>query len=312
MLGLLVMLGQAPPAPAHTEEINSKIVIGYEGGFIEGQVTSPEDVCERNRVVRIYLNDTLLGERNTTDNGRWQMSRPNADGLVRAVAARKDFGGSGHDHTCKLRRSVIVKVGPVFGSGSYLADDGANDVTFAPDPCPNLAAPGWTMNDCVEIGNIAVGTTEFKKGTGGTAWLAKVWLPAAGSGEWATALVAGDETGGQFSVIDVLARNLGDGPEKELIFGYRIDGSGSYLAYDVVKIFGGSGPEVKVHRGEFEGGSADAKQSSIDDYYPLFRTNCQAPCSPRSWIRSTIDFSNGAYRIIAVKQVDQAVPSDLG
>jgi hypothetical protein len=313
LLAFLMAVGQAPPAPAHTDEIRSKIVIGYVDGVIEGRVTSGRLQCERERNITIFLNDGFIGQRTTADNGTWQMRRPNADGLVHAVATRKDFGGPGHDHRCKARRSVSIEVGPIPPETTVLADDGNYDVVDRPDPCPGLNQSGWTLDDCVEIGDFAVGTTEYQAGgTTGTAWQARVWAQGGGSGEWVSYLEVVDAVGGQYSDMDVLARNLGDGPEKELIFGYRIGGSGSFLAYEVVKIFGGSGPEVKVHRGAFEGGSVDVKPSSIDDYYPLFSANCPAPCSPRSWIRSTVDFANGAYRIIAVKEVENAVPSDLG
>jgi Bacterial Ig-like domain (group 1) len=94
---------------------DSEVTIGYGKGAFKGQVTSTDDRCEPQRVVKIKKakpgKDGNAGSDTTNAQGRYRVSKPNADGRYYARVAKREITlATGDVLVCRGARSSTIKV----------------------------------------------------------------------------------------------------------------------------------------------------------------------------------------------------------
>lgn len=319
-LAAIVLAASLPVAVAHRTRIASKVTLKGNPQF-NGRVTSGSPRCERSRKVKILAEeagpDDLLTTVTTNRRGRWNAPVGSETGNFYARITRKDVGPGRHAHICKGDRSPSVRAlppydgpepgTPVGSGGALFADDGANDVTFiSSGNCADLVKAGWSLVDCAQVtmaGGEVIWVVENKATLFGEAWAVRLYLPSAGSGEWATELQVLDESGGVFDAMNVVTTDLDGTQGPELVAGFRFAGTGQFLAYDVVRFPAGGPLAVAAHRGDLESGSAVLAAGKISDYEPM----------PGGFFRKvTIGFVGGGFQVVQGATVQSAPASQLG
>lgn len=87
-------------------------------GKFQGRVSSSQDRCERNRIVKVMQETPqglqFIGKDRTNSEGRWRVPEPNANGAFRAVVKRRITSRNEprHVHICQRAESSTVSVNP--------------------------------------------------------------------------------------------------------------------------------------------------------------------------------------------------------
>ena len=117
MAGAAMLAALAAPAAAHTGRFPTDISVNYSHETFRGRVTSPREVCQKDR--RIYLERrdgadwSVIDLVVTENNGKFEFVRPHADGTYRVTTPRRGpFGDleDGHNHYCRAATSPAVAV----------------------------------------------------------------------------------------------------------------------------------------------------------------------------------------------------------
>ena len=141
--------------------------------------------------------------------------------------------------------------------------------------CHSLGDTGWTVAQCNTFNqtgpsgtSVVVALIEKKKGSGpSNAWRAYMLHFSQGKGTWLRDLAYADDNGVQVVTASYVAKDMkGDGFD-EVVFGFRLQGSGSYLDYDIVDgMF--SGVHVGAHR-SLARGQAKVTAGGVSDWQGL-------------------------------------------
>lgn len=179
-------------------------------------------------------------------------------------------------------------------------------------PCQSLVTPGL-LGEC---GEVPVGGTRVvwvvERSTtadGSAAFSARLFTFVPDAGGWVEWLEASDPAGERWSDVNVLPADLtGDGVP-ELLVGFRGLDERLTLEYDVVG-YGQNGlPEVLAHPNAAARGAVVIAGGQIEEYdaqYP----NDEPACCPPSFLRRTIAFEEGFFRVTSSEAVlPNAVPA---
>jgi hypothetical protein len=172
--------------------------------------------------------------------------------------------------------------------------------------CEKLIRPGYS-GDCgvaAMAGGRTIWVSEAKPvvGSAGAANFAYVYTYSPDLGGWVEQLRASDPQARLWSSIDVAAVDLtGDG-KPELVFAFHFLGSGSDLGLDIV-INADGVPVVVAHPDDAVQGSVVLSDGRITQYLARFPGG--APnCCPPFFLRRTIEYLDGAFRVTAVAKVE--------
>jgi hypothetical protein len=149
-------------------------------------------------------------------------------------------------------------------------------------------------------------------------WTVRVYRPSTAIPDgWEVALSThgdGTDPGPLYAQVTAKVADVtGDGHD-ELIVGYRRDGTGQILDYDVVGADADGSPRVLAHDEVYKG-NVRTRHGRLTTYEPVYRRN-DANCCP-TWIqRDDIVYRDGAFRgrkvwKVPTKQAD-VPPSDIG
>ncbi len=182
----------------------------------------------------------------------------------------------------------------------------------ATSACQALVTAG-SIGECGEVlvaGNRVVWVIERTPTTGGaTAFTTRVLTFVPDAGGWVEWLRAEDETGSLWIDVNVLPSDLtGDGVA-ELLFGFREAGDAEVLQLDIVSYGEDNLPSVRAHPDPASKGSVLVAGGTIQKYdaqYP----NGEPVCCPGQYLRSTIAFRDGFFRVIDSERTPpNAVPA---
>lgn len=192
--------------------------------------------------------------------------------------------------------------------------EGDRPVVAAPTaaPCQSLVSAG-TIGECGEVlvagGRVIWVVERSTTSTGATALRARVFTFVPDAGGWVEWLEASDPAGERWSDVNVLATDLtGDGVS-ELLVGFRGIDEALTLDYDIVG-YGQDGlPSVLAHPESPARGALVVAAGQIQEFgaqYP----NGEPACCPPSYLRRTIAYEDGFFRVLASDTVTpNVVPS---
>jgi cysteine-rich repeat protein len=135
----------AEAASAHTVRFGGQLTVRFIGeiNVFKGRVTSSKAACESGRRVSVFRvasgPDVRVRSDRTDGVGRWQVvyNAPTDD--YYAKVARKDLGGSGHDHICIAVTTSPFEIPPRCGNGIVEAGEACDDGNMASgDGCDSL------------------------------------------------------------------------------------------------------------------------------------------------------------------------------
>jgi hypothetical protein len=118
------------------------------------------------------------------------------------------------------------------------------------------------------------------------------------AGGWVEWLQAADPTGERWSDANVLAS---DGVP-ELLVGFRAIGEARTLEYDIVGYSQVNLPEVLAHPDAAARGSVVVSAGTITEYSAQY-PNGEPVCCPASFLRRTISFEEGFFRVSSSETV---------
>ena len=181
--------------------------------------------------------------------------------------------------------------------------------------CHALADPGW-VPECSSV-NMAGGTAVWMvqhrpAGTCCEARVVRVFTYSPEAGGWIVHLEGRDLQGQGWSDVKVRALDLtGDG-RIELVFGFRFQGSGNILGYDIMTFPAGSGPQVAAHPDEASHGSVTLGGGRVDEYSAQYPNN-EPNCCPPYFLHRVIQWDGSVFRATNIGNVDpiDVPPSDL-
>ena len=203
---------------------------------------------------------------------------------------------------------------PAIATAGAILLEGDRPVTAlaATSACQSLVTAG-SLGECGEVsvggGRVIWVIERAPTGEGTTAVAARVLTFVPDAGGWVEWLRAEDATGTLWSDVNVLPSDLtGDGVA-ELLFGFREVGDSQTLQLDIVSYGEDNLPSVRAHPDEAAKGAVLVAGGTIQKYdaqYP----NGEPVCCPGQYLRSTIAFRDGFFRVIATEQVPpNAVPT---
>jgi hypothetical protein len=197
-------------------------------------------------------------------------------------------------------------------TGQVLAEGARPVVGAAPAaPCQSLVSPG-SLGDCGEVvvggGRVVWVVERAATTTGATSVTVRVFTFVADAGGWVEWLQAADPAGERWTDVGVLPADLtGDGVA-ELVVGYRSTDERETLEYDIVGYQEAGLPVVLAHPDPIALGAAIVSGGQLQDFgaqYP----NDEPACCPPSYVRRTIAFDGGFFRVIVSETVPpSAVP----
>jgi hypothetical protein len=149
-------------------------------------------------------------------------------------------------------------------------------------------------------------------------WTVRVYRPSNAIPDgWEVVLSThpqGEEPGPLYAQVTAKVADVtGDGHD-EVVFGYRSEGTGQILDFDVVGTDPGGTPRVLAHEQVYKG-NVRTRGGRLVTYAPIYRRN-DANCCP-TWIqRDDITFRDGEFHVRKVWKVPakraQVPPSDIG
>jgi hypothetical protein len=197
--------------------------------------------------------------------------------------------------------------------GQVLVEGDRPIVTVAATaPCESLVAPGL-LGECGEVPvaeTRVVWVVQRETTTdGSSAFTARVFTFVPDAGGWVEWLQASDPAGDLWSDVNVLPADLtGDGVP-ELLFGFRQVDEPLTLEYDIVGYDQNGIPQVVAHPNDAARGSVVVAGGEILEYAAQY-PNGEPACCPPSFLRRTIAFEQGFFRVIATETVlPNAVPA---
>jgi hypothetical protein len=172
-------------------------------------------------------------------------------------------------------------------------------------PCQSLVAPGL-LGECGEVpvaGTRVVWVVQRDTtADGSSAFAARVFTFVPDAGGWVEWLQASDPAGERWSDVNVLPADLtGDGVP-ELLFGFREVDDRLTLEYDIVGYGQDNLPQVLAHPNDAARGSVVVAGGEILEYAAQY-PNDEPACCPPEFLRRTIAFEQGFFRVIATETV---------
>jgi hypothetical protein len=204
----------------------------------------------------------------------------------------------------------------VSGDGAFLVAPPTGMVTPAgiSEPCQALASPQWQTTQCGSLdggrGPMVWLVQSHPGSSGQPAWRAEVLTYSDGAGGWVVDLWTPPDVGQALQSIKVKTTDLGGGLTG-VVFGYRHQGSGYNLEYDIVVRDQGSIPRVGAHRGPLSHGAAVVEAGGITEYEAQYPTG-EPSCCPAYFQESQVTRnSQGAFYLFTMAHVAAAPPSDF-
>lgn len=104
----------ASAAPVAVRRFNSKVTLAPDDPF-HGRVTSKEDGCEDDRVVKVFRvesgPDGLYGSTETDTHGKWSIPAGTPHGDFYAKVKRREEGAAGTTYVCRSDLSASKSFG---------------------------------------------------------------------------------------------------------------------------------------------------------------------------------------------------------
>lgn len=202
---------------------------------------------------------------------------------------------------------------PAIPSDEAVLQEGDRAVVAAPSnaPCVALITAG-TLGECGEVavaGQRVVWVVErAATPTGAAAFSAGILTYVPDEGGWIRWLEASDPAGERWADVNVLASDLtGDGVP-ELVVGFRSLGEADVLEYDIVGYDENAVPRVLAHPDPARRGSLIVSAGTVQEYSAQY-PNDEPVCCPPTFLRRTIAFQDGFFRVVGSETVGTtAVP----
>lgn len=214
---------------------------------------------------------------------------------------------------------ATVVVTPSAGAAPAISSDGAvvqqGDRTVVAAPanaaCVALVSAG-TLGDCGEVsvaGQRVVWVVESATTpTGATAFSVGILTYVPDEGGWVRWLQASDPAGERWSDVTVLPADLTSDGVQELLVGFRGPGDADVLDYDIVGYDENAVPEVLAHPERARKGSVIVSAGTVQEYSAQYPNN-EPVCCPPTFLRRTIAFQDGFFRVVGSETVvTTAVP----
>jgi hypothetical protein len=195
---------------------------------------------------------------------------------------------------------AISTQGQVLLEGDRPVVSGAAEAT-----CQSLVTPG-TLGECGDVpvaGGRVVWVVERSATTAGAlAHRARIFTFVPDAGGWVEWLQASDPAGERWSDVNVLPADLtGDGVS-ELLVGFRGLDELQTLEYDIVG-YGEAGlPSVLAHPDPAARGALVVSSGQLQDYAAQYPAG-EPACCPPSFLRRTIAYDAGFFRVFAAESV---------
>jgi len=175
--------------------------------------------------------------------------------------------------------------------------------------CQQLVTPG-ALGECGEVrvgANRVVWVVErTSTPSGATAILARMLSFVPETNGWVEWLQAADPTGDQWSDVNVIPSDLtGDGVP-ELLVGFRRTNEATSLDLDIVGFGQDNLPVVLAHPDLAPRGSVVVTGGTVQEYVAQYPGG-EPACCPASFLRQTIAFEDGFFRIIGGETVSPNV-----
>lgn len=202
---------------------------------------------------------------------------------------------------------------PAIPKEGAVLQEGDRTVVAAPSnaPCVALITAG-TLGDCAEVavaGQRVVWVVEqAATPTGAAAFSAGILTYVPDEGGWVRWLEASDPAGERWADVNVLASDVtGDGVP-ELLVGFRSLGEADVLEYDIVGYDENAVPRVLAHPDPAPKGSVVVSAGTVQEYSAQY-PNDEPVCCPPTFLRRTIAFQDGFFRVVGSETVGTtAVP----
>jgi len=202
---------------------------------------------------------------------------------------------------------------PAISSDGAVLQEGDRTVVSAPSnaACVALITAG-TLGDCGEVsvaGQRVVWVVEqATTPTGAIAFSVGILTYVPDEGGWVRWLEASDPAGERWADVNVVASDLtGDGVP-ELLVGFRSLGEADVLEYDIVGYDESAIPEVLAHPERARKGSVIVSAGTVQEYSAQY-PNDEPVCCPPTFLRRTIAFQDGFFRVVGSETVvTTAVP----
>jgi hypothetical protein len=203
---------------------------------------------------------------------------------------------------------------PAIPRDGAVLQEGDRTVVAAPSnaACAALITAG-TLGDCAEVavaGQRVVWVVEqATTPTGATAFSIGILTYVPDEGGWVRWLEASDPAGERWAGVNVLASDLtGDGVP-ELLVGFRSLGEADLLEYDIVGYDEDAVPQVLAHPDPASKGSVIVSAGTVQEYSAQY-PNGEPLCCPPTFLRRTIAFQDGFFRVVGSETVvTTAVPA---
>ena len=203
---------------------------------------------------------------------------------------------------------------PAISSDGAVLQEGDRAIVTAPSnaACIALVSAG-TLGDCGEVsvaGQRVVWVVEqATTPTGATAFSVGIMTYVPDEGGWVRWLEASDPAGERWADVNVLASDLTSDAVPELLVGFRGLGEAEILDYDIVGYDESAVPEVLAHPERARKGSLIVSAGTIQEYSAQY-PNDEPVCCPPTYLRRTIAFSDGFFRVVGSESVvTTAVPT---
>jgi hypothetical protein len=203
---------------------------------------------------------------------------------------------------------------PAISSDGAVLQQGDRTVVTAPSnaACIALASAG-TLGDCGEVSVAAQRVVwvveQSTTPTGATAFAVGILTYVPDEGGWVRWLEASDPAGERWAGVNVIATDLTSDGVPELLVGFRGLGEAELLDYDIVGYDEGAVPEVFAHPERARKGSVIVSAGTVQEYSAQY-PNDEPLCCPPTYLRRTIAFQDGFFRVVGSEPVvTTAVPT---
>jgi hypothetical protein len=196
---------------------------------------------------------------------------------------------------------------PAITTQGQVLQEGDRPVVTGPSAaaCQTLVTPG-SIGECGEVsvagGRVIWVVERTATTTGATAFRTRIFTFVPDAGGWVEWLVATDPAGERWRDVNVLASDLtGDGVA-ELLVGFRGAEEAQTLEYDIVG-YGQEGvPSVLAHPEASARGAVVVGAGQIQEFGAQYPGG-EPVCCPPSYLRRTIGYEEGFFRVLASEVV---------
>lgn len=196
---------------------------------------------------------------------------------------------------------------PAISSDGAVLQEGDRTVVAAPSDaaCVALITAG-TLGDCGEAavaGRRVVWVVEqATTPAGAAAFSVGIYTYVPDEGGWVRWLEASDPAGERWADVNALVSDLtGDGVP-ELLVGFRSLDESDALEYDLVGYDESAVPEVLAHPDPAPKGSVVVSAGTVQEYSAQYPNN-EPVCCPATFLRRTIAFQDGFFRVVGSETV---------